>query len=80
LLRAEPLVHYNDIPETETVGMQYFKKLSDGQFPTVPPYLSRQSIKTAGQPAVTVNVYSKSATSRYEIYKRVIVKALKKTI
>ncbi|KRX13713.1 Polyubiquitin-B [Trichinella nelsoni] len=40
LLRAEPLVHYNDIPETETVGMQYFKKLSDGQFPTVPPYLS----------------------------------------
>ncbi|KRY08818.1 Ubiquitin [Trichinella patagoniensis] len=66
LLRAEPLVHYNDIPETETVGMQYFKKLSDGQFPTVPPYSSRQSIKTAGQPAVTVNVYSKSATSRYE--------------
>ncbi|KRY20464.1 Deoxyribonuclease-2-alpha [Trichinella patagoniensis] len=65
LLRAEPLVHYNDIPETETVGMQYFKKLSDGQFPTVPPYLSRQSIKTAGQPAVTVNVYSKSASSRY---------------
>ncbi|XP_003381621.1 deoxyribonuclease II family protein [Trichinella spiralis] len=80
LLRAEPLVHYNDIPETETVGMQYFKKLSDGQFPTVPPYLSRQSIKTAAQAAVTVNVYSKSATSRYEIYKRVIVKALKKTI
>ncbi|KRX36429.1 Deoxyribonuclease-2-alpha [Trichinella murrelli] len=80
LLRAEPLVHYNDIPETETVGMQYFKKLSDGQFPTVPPYLSRQSIKTAGQPAVTVNVYSKSASSRYEIYKRVIVKAFKKTI
>ncbi|KRZ48455.1 Deoxyribonuclease-2-alpha [Trichinella nativa] len=80
LLRAEPLVHYNDIPETETVGMQYFKKLSDGQFPTVPPYLSRQSIKTAAQAAVTVNVYSKSAASRYEIYKRVIVKALKKTI
>ncbi|KRZ86967.1 Deoxyribonuclease-2-alpha [Trichinella sp. T8] len=80
LLRAEPLVHYNDIPETETVGMQYFKKLSDGQFPTVPPYLSRQSIKTAGQAAVTVNVYSKSAASRYEIYKRVIVKALKKSI
>ncbi|KRY26244.1 Deoxyribonuclease-2-alpha, partial [Trichinella spiralis] len=80
LLRAEPLVHYNDIPETETVGMQYFKKLSNGQFPTVPPYLSRQSIKTAAQAAVTVNVYSKSATSRYEIYRRVIVKALKKTI
>ncbi|KRY08821.1 Polyubiquitin-B [Trichinella patagoniensis] len=80
LLRAEPLVHYNDIPETETVGMQYFKKLSDGQFPTVPPYLSRQSIITAGQPAVTVNVYSKSASSRYEIYRRVIVKTLKKSI
>ncbi|KRY45526.1 Deoxyribonuclease-2-alpha, partial [Trichinella britovi] len=80
LLRAEPLVHYNDIPETETVGMQYFKKLSDGQFPTVPPYLSRQSIKTAAPAAVTVNIYSKSASSRYEMYKRVIVKALKKTI
>ncbi|KRX62828.1 Deoxyribonuclease-2-alpha [Trichinella sp. T9] len=80
LLRAEPLVHYNDIPETETVGMQYFKKLSDGQFPTVPPYSLRQSIKTTGPPPVTVSVYSKSATSRYEIYRRVIVKALKKTI
>ncbi|KRX69714.1 Polyubiquitin, partial [Trichinella sp. T6] len=80
LLHAEPLVHYNDIPETETVGMQYFKKLSDGQFPTVPPYLSRQSIKTAAQAAVTVNVYSKSATSRYEIYRRVIVRAFKKSI
>ncbi|KRZ77879.1 Deoxyribonuclease-2-alpha [Trichinella papuae] len=80
LLRAEPLVHYNDIPETETAGMQYFKKLADGQYPTVPPYTSRQSIKTKGAPEVTVNVYSKLATSKYEIYKKVIVKALKKTI
>ncbi|KRY65069.1 Deoxyribonuclease-2-alpha [Trichinella pseudospiralis] len=80
LLRAEPLVHYNDIPETETAGMEYFKKLADGQFATVPPYTSRQSIKTKGAPEVTVNVYSKLAASRYEIYRKVIVKALKKTI
>ncbi|KRZ41540.1 Plancitoxin-1 [Trichinella pseudospiralis] len=65
LLRAEPLVHYNDIPETETAGMEYFKKLADGQFATVPPYTSRQSIKTKGAPEVTVNVYSKLAASRY---------------
>ncbi|KRZ48261.1 Deoxyribonuclease-2, partial [Trichinella nativa] len=66
LLRAEPLVHYNDIPETETVGMQYFKKLSDGQFPTVPPYLSRQSIKTAAPAAVTSTTWGASRRFRHQ--------------
>ncbi|KRZ06871.1 Deoxyribonuclease-2-alpha [Trichinella zimbabwensis] len=81
LLLVQPVVHYNDIPETETAAMPYFNKLADGETPTLPPFTSRQTIRTqnAGAP-VTVHIYSKSETSKYEIYKKVIVKALKKTI
>ncbi|KRX85876.1 hypothetical protein T4E_5503 [Trichinella pseudospiralis] len=61
--------------------MPYFKKLAEGQTPTMPPFTSRRSIRTqsAGAP-VTVHIYSKSESSKYEIYRKVIVKALKKTI
>ncbi|KRY52410.1 Deoxyribonuclease-2-alpha [Trichinella britovi] len=81
LLLVQPLVHYNDIPETETAAMPYFNKLKEGRTPTLPPFTSKRSIRTenAGGP-VTVHIYSKSETSKYEIYKKVIVKALKKTI
>ncbi|KRX33466.1 Deoxyribonuclease-2-alpha, partial [Trichinella murrelli] len=81
LLLVQPLIHYNDIPKTETAGMPYFNKLAEGKIPTLPPYTSRQTIRTqdAGNP-VTVHIYSKSESSKYEIYKKVIVKVLKKTI
>ncbi|KRX66650.1 Deoxyribonuclease-2-alpha [Trichinella sp. T6] len=81
LLLVQPLVHYNDIPDTETAAMPYFNKLKEGRTPTLPPFTSKRSIRTenAGGP-VTVHIYSKSETSKYEIYKKVIVKALKKTI
>ncbi|KRZ92738.1 Deoxyribonuclease-2-beta, partial [Trichinella sp. T8] len=81
LLLVQPVIHYNDIPETETAGMPYFKKLAEGQTPIIPPFRSRHTIRTqnAGAP-VTVHIYSKSESSKYEIYKKVIVKALKKTI
>ncbi|KRX34302.1 Deoxyribonuclease-2-alpha [Trichinella murrelli] len=116
LLLVQPLIHYNDIPKTETVGMPYFNKLADGKIPTLPPFTSRQTIRTQspGTP-VTVHIYSKSESSKYgehelsfscyfgalnrmektsliwneiminyreflEIYKKVIVKVLKKTI
>ncbi|KRZ86602.1 Deoxyribonuclease-2-alpha, partial [Trichinella sp. T8] len=81
LLLVQPMVHYNDIPETETAGMPYFKKLAEGKVPTLPPFTSRRSIRTenAGGP-VAVHIYSKSESSKYEIYKKVIVKVLKKTI
>ncbi|KRZ61183.1 Deoxyribonuclease-2-alpha, partial [Trichinella nativa] len=81
LLLVQPMVHYNDIPETETAGMPYFKKLAEGKVPTLPPFTSRRSIRTenAGGP-VAVHIYSKSESSKYEIYKKVIVKVLKKSI
>ncbi|KRX56863.1 Deoxyribonuclease-2-beta, partial [Trichinella sp. T9] len=81
LLLVQPVIHYNDIPKTETAGMPYFKKLAEGQTPIIPPFRSRHTIRTqnAGAP-VTVHIYSKSESSKYEIYKKVIVKALKKTI
>ncbi|KRZ47420.1 hypothetical protein T02_1310 [Trichinella nativa] len=61
--------------------MPYFNKLKEGRTPALPPFTSKRSIRTenAGGP-VTVHIYSKSETSKYEIYKKVIVKALKKTI
>ncbi|KRZ47984.1 Deoxyribonuclease-2-alpha, partial [Trichinella nativa] len=59
LLLVQPLIHYNDIPKTETAAMPYFNKLAEGKIPTLPPFTSRQTI---------------------QIYKKVIVKALKKTI
>ncbi|KRX39597.1 Deoxyribonuclease-2-alpha, partial [Trichinella murrelli] len=66
LLLVQPLVHYNDIPETETAAMPYFNKLKEGRTPTLPPFTSKRSIRTenAGGP-VTVHIYSKSETSKY---------------
>ncbi|KRX16701.1 Ribosomal RNA-processing protein 8, partial [Trichinella nelsoni] len=81
LLLVQPMVHYNDIPETETAGMPYFNKLAEGKIPTVPPFTSRRSISTENaRGPVAVHIYSKSESSKYEIYKKVIVKVLKKTI
>ncbi|KRZ47983.1 Deoxyribonuclease-2-alpha [Trichinella nativa] len=81
LLLVQPLIHYNDIPKTETAAMPYFNKLAEGKIPTLPPFTSRQTIRTQNDAApVIVHIYSKSESSKYEIYKKVIVKALKKTI
>ncbi|KAL1283625.1 Shikimate O-hydroxycinnamoyltransferase [Trichinella pseudospiralis] len=65
LLLVQPMIHYNDIPESETAGMPYFKKLAEGQTPTMPPFTSRRTIRTkdAGAP-VTVHIYSKSESSK----------------
>ncbi|KRZ47976.1 Deoxyribonuclease-2-alpha, partial [Trichinella nativa] len=66
LLLVQPVIHYNDIPETETAGMPYFKKLAEGQTPIIPPFTSRRSIRTQSPRApVTVHIYSKSETSKY---------------
>ncbi|KRX12811.1 Deoxyribonuclease-2-alpha, partial [Trichinella nelsoni] len=80
LLLVQPLIHYNDIPKTETAAMPYFNKLADGKISTLPPFTSRQTIRTENANPVTVHIYSKSESSKYEIYKKVIVKVLKKTI
>ncbi|KRZ13832.1 Deoxyribonuclease-2-alpha [Trichinella zimbabwensis] len=81
LLLVQPIIHYNDIPKTETAAMPYFNKLAEGKIPTLPPFTSRQTIRTQSVATpVTVHIYSKSEPSKYEIYKKVIVKVLKKTI
>ncbi|KRX12887.1 Deoxyribonuclease-2-alpha, partial [Trichinella nelsoni] len=81
LLLVQPMVHYNDIPETETGGMPNFNKLAEGKISPLPPFTSRRSIRTEdARSPVAVHIYSKSESSKYEIYKKVIVKVLKKTI
>ncbi|KRY32073.1 Deoxyribonuclease-2-alpha [Trichinella spiralis] len=66
LLLVQPLIHYNDIPKTETAAMPYFNKLAEGKIPTLPPFTSRQTIRTQnGAAPVTVHIYSKSETSKY---------------
>ncbi|XP_003381780.1 deoxyribonuclease II family protein [Trichinella spiralis] len=80
LLLVQPVIYYNDIPKTETAAMPYFNKLADGKISTLPPFTSRQTIRTQNANPVTVHIYSKSESSKYEIYKKVIVKVLKKTI
>ncbi|KAL1284941.1 Plancitoxin-1 [Trichinella pseudospiralis] len=66
LIRAEPFVYYNDIPESETAGMRDFKKLAEGQTATMPPFTIKQSIKIVAAAPVDVHIYSKSTKSRYE--------------
>ncbi|KRX69449.1 Deoxyribonuclease-2-alpha [Trichinella sp. T6] len=80
LLLVQPVIYYNDIPQTETAGMPYFNKLAEGKISTLPPFTSRQTIRTQNANPVTVHIYSKSESSKYEIYKKVIAKVLKKTI
>ncbi|KRX12973.1 Deoxyribonuclease-2-alpha [Trichinella nelsoni] len=46
LLLVQPVIHYNDIPKTETAAMPYFNKLAEGKIPTLPPFTSRQTIRT----------------------------------
>ncbi|KRY44528.1 Plancitoxin-1, partial [Trichinella britovi] len=66
LLLVQPLIHYNDIPKTETAGMPYFNKLAEGKISTLPPFTSRQTIRTqSGAAPVTVHIYSKSESSKY---------------
>ncbi|KRZ82227.1 Deoxyribonuclease-2-alpha [Trichinella sp. T8] len=66
LLLVQPMVHYNDIPETETAGMPYFKKLAEGKVPSLPPFTSRRSIRTEdARSPVAVHIYSKSESSKY---------------
>ncbi|KRZ48561.1 Deoxyribonuclease-2-alpha, partial [Trichinella nativa] len=74
LLLVQPMVHYNDIPETETAGMPYFNKLAEGKIPTVPPFTSRRSIRTENaRSPVAVHIYSKSESSKYVLKKTIKV-------
>ncbi|KRX57421.1 Ribosomal RNA-processing protein 8, partial [Trichinella sp. T9] len=66
LLLVQPVIYYNNIPQTETAGMPYFNKLAEGKIPTLPPFTSRQTIRTQdARNPVTVHIYSKSESSKY---------------
>ncbi|KRZ47487.1 Deoxyribonuclease-2-alpha [Trichinella nativa] len=66
LLLVQPMIHYNDIPETETAGMPYFNKLAEGKISPLPPFTSRRSISTENaRSPVAVDIYSKSDSSKH---------------
>ncbi|KRZ48710.1 Deoxyribonuclease-2-alpha [Trichinella nativa] len=56
------------------------KKLLNGETPIHPPFSSKQTIKTQAGAPVSVQIFSKSGRSKYEIYQKIISKQLKKTI
>ncbi|KRY44550.1 hypothetical protein T03_4105, partial [Trichinella britovi] len=45
--------------------MPYFNKLAEGKISTLPPFTSRQTIRTQNANPVTVHIYSKSESSKY---------------
>ncbi|KRX70049.1 hypothetical protein T06_4963 [Trichinella sp. T6] len=66
LLFVQPMIHYDDIPETKTAGMPYFNKLAEGKISPLPPFTSRRSIRTEdARSPVAVDIYSKSESSKH---------------
>ncbi|KRY08621.1 Deoxyribonuclease-2-alpha, partial [Trichinella patagoniensis] len=64
LLLVQPMVHYNDISETETAGIPYFNKLAEGKISPLPPFTSRRLIRTEDARS-RVHIYSKSESFKY---------------
>ncbi|KRY41459.1 Deoxyribonuclease-2-alpha, partial [Trichinella spiralis] len=80
LFVASPFIYYNDVPDAEVSTRPTLKKLLNGGTPTHPPFSSKQTIKTQAGAPVSVQIFSKSGRSKYEIYQKIISKQLKKTI
>ncbi|KRY09306.1 Plancitoxin-1, partial [Trichinella patagoniensis] len=77
---ATPLLYHNDIPENEINSRPNLQKLAEGRSRFMPPLTVAQEISTAGPGGLKVAIYSKSEKSRYDIYRRVLVKKLKASI
>ncbi|KRX69151.1 Deoxyribonuclease-2-alpha [Trichinella sp. T6] len=77
---ATPLLYHNDIPENEINSRPNVQNLAEGRSRFMPPLTMAQEISTAGPGGLKVAIYSKSEKSRYEIYRRVLVKKLKTSI
>ncbi|KRZ30876.1 Plancitoxin-1 [Trichinella pseudospiralis] len=77
---ATPLIYHNDIPDAEINSRPNLKKLVNGESRLTPPLTVTRQISTAAAAGLKVTIYSKSEKSRYEIYRRVLVKKLKATI
>ncbi|XP_003372960.1 deoxyribonuclease II superfamily [Trichinella spiralis] len=80
LFVASPFIYYNDVPDAEVSTRPTLKKLLNGETPIHPPFSSKQIIKTQAGAPVSVQIFSKSGRSKYEIYQKIISKQLKKTI
>ncbi|KRX64895.1 Plancitoxin-1 [Trichinella sp. T6] len=80
LFVASPFIYYNDVPDAEVSTRPTLKKLLNGETPIRPPFSSKQTIKTQARDPVSVQIFSKSGRSKYEIYQKIISKQLKKTI
>ncbi|KRX15068.1 Deoxyribonuclease-2-alpha [Trichinella nelsoni] len=72
---ATPLIYHNDIPDDP--ARPNLKKLVDGESRLTPPLTVTRQISTAAAPGLTVTIYSKGEKSKYEIYRKVLVKKLK---
>ncbi|KRY52435.1 Deoxyribonuclease-2-alpha, partial [Trichinella britovi] len=77
---ATPLIYHNDIPDAEINSRPNLKKLVNGESRLTPPLTVTRQISTANAAGLKVTIYSKSEKSKYEIYRRVLVKKLKTSI
>ncbi|KRZ82340.1 Deoxyribonuclease-2-alpha [Trichinella sp. T8] len=75
---ATPLIYHNDIPDDP--ARPNLKKLVNGESRLTPPLTVTRQISTANAAGLKVTIYSKSEKSKYEIYRRVLVKKLKTSI
>ncbi|KRX77340.1 Plancitoxin-1 [Trichinella sp. T6] len=80
LFVASPFIYYNDLPDAEVKIRPALKKLLNGETAIKPPFSTKQSIGTGAPVSVPVQIFGKSGRSKYEIYKKIISKQLKKTI
>ncbi|KAL1240057.1 Plancitoxin-1 [Trichinella pseudospiralis] len=77
---ATPLIYYNDIPNAQMDSRPNLKKLVSGELKILPPLTVTQDTTTAAPAALKVTIYSKGEKSRYEIYRKILLKKLKSTI
>ncbi|KRX55713.1 Plancitoxin-1 [Trichinella sp. T9] len=80
LFVASPFIYYNDLPDAEVKIRPALKKLLNGETAIKPPFSTKQNIGTGAPASVPVQIFGKSGRSKYEIYKKIISKQLKKTI
>ncbi|KRX58021.1 Plancitoxin-1 [Trichinella sp. T9] len=77
---ATPLIYHNDIPDSEINSRPNLKKLVNGESRFIPPLTVARDISTAAPGGLKVTIYSKGEKSRFEIYRRILVRKLKTTI
>ncbi|KRY28157.1 Plancitoxin-1, partial [Trichinella spiralis] len=77
---ATPLIYYNDIPNAQMNSRPNLRKLVFGESRILPPLAVIKDTSTATAPGLKVTIYSKGEKSRYEIYRKILLKKLKSTL